>query len=325
MAIQPSSPEPCVSHVRGVNCCPRAVSRSMCTSQVIRRVCSPVRPQAYFERTSAVRWFSRLFPDSWWGITVFTCFGAERGTQAVAHAFQHPLPGPAAKAVLATIPLPAGAIGHHRIQPGHTGARKALIAASDNVDLFHDVLTGIDTFEQRYHQIRSASLPQWGRTTTFDLILRAGALSVSGQRYRPTTAFLEGSTGPRRGFERIFAVNLHEHGADWGEALLHAWTTHWSEVATQVGVDWDEAPYDSGDFENALCIYQVILCRDSDEGERRYYRFQAELDIGSDDMDNATATNINALKQKAKQIIKANSAALNTLCDQLTALAATPA
>jgi hypothetical protein len=198
-----------------------------------------------------------LFPEAWWGITVYTCFGSECGAKAVAETFRRPLPGPAAEALLAAITLPRGAIGHHRIQPGHTGAKKALAAASDNADLFHNVLTDRGTtFEQRYARIRSAHLPQWGRTTTFDLVLRAGALGISGETYGPETAFLEGSTGPRRGFERIFGTDLHERGADWGEALLWSWTAHWSDVAAQVGVDWEGAPYNSGDFENALCIYQ---------------------------------------------------------------------
>jgi patatin-like phospholipase/acyl hydrolase len=30
-----------------------------------------------------------------------------------------------------------------------------------------------------------------------------------------------------------------------------------------------------------------VLCRDSDDGDPRYYRFQTELNVGSDDMDNA--------------------------------------
>lgn len=55
------------------------------------------------------------------------------------------------------------------------------------------------------------------------------------------------------------------------------------------------------------------LCPDAPDGPR-YYRFQTELDIGSDDMDNATATNIFALKQKARQLIDANDDALDELC-----------
>jgi patatin-like phospholipase/acyl hydrolase len=60
-----------------------------------------------------------------------------------------------------------------------------------------------------------------------------------------------------------------------------------------------------------------VLCRDSEGGDPRYYRFQTELDVGSDDLDNATATNILALKLKAREMIEANAAALDRLCRQL--------
>jgi len=68
-----------------------------------------------------------------------------------------------------------------------------------------------------------------------------------------------------------------------------------------------------------------ILCRDSDGGAPRYYRFQTELDVGSDDMDNATATNLLALKQKAAEVIEQNAAELDKLCEALTARVPTPA
>ena len=87
-------------------------------------------------------------------------------------------------------------------------------------------------------------------------ILRGGAPGLSGRDYRPTTAFLEGATGPRKGFEKIFGANLDMTGAAWGEAVLRSWSAHWSEVAAQADVAWNGAAYDSGDFENALCIYQ---------------------------------------------------------------------
>jgi uncharacterized protein len=60
-----------------------------------------------------------------------------------------------------------------------------------------------------------------------------------------------------------------------------------------------------------------ILCRDSDEGDPRYYRFQTELNIGFNDIDNATATNIAALKQKAQEVIEEESDRLDDLCRQL--------
>jgi hypothetical protein len=67
-----------------------------------------------------------------------------------------------------------------------------------------------------------------------------------------------------------------------------------------------------------------ILCRDSDDGDPRYYRFQTELNVGSDDMDNATATNLLALKQKAQEVIDLNETALDKLCQELTMRVATP-
>ncbi len=66
--------------------------------------------------------------------------------------------------------------------------------------------------------------------------------------------------------------------------------------------------------------YQLRELLSTDEGEaRRYYRFQTVLDIGKDDMDDASATNIQALRTKAKEIVSKNDAALDTLCAQLVA------
>jgi uncharacterized protein len=58
----------------------------------------------------------------------------------------------------------------------------------------------------------------------------------------------------------------------------------------------------------------------TEEGDaRRYYRLQTKLDIGKDDMDDAGATNIAALKAKAQEIIDKPDTALETLCAQLIA------
>jgi patatin-like phospholipase/acyl hydrolase len=59
-----------------------------------------------------------------------------------------------------------------------------------------------------------------------------------------------------------------------------------------------------------------VLCGDAPDGPR-YYRFQTELDIGSDDTDNATATNVAALKLKAKQLIDESDDALTQLSEAL--------
>jgi uncharacterized protein len=66
--------------------------------------------------------------------------------------------------------------------------------------------------------------------------------------------------------------------------------------------------------------YQLRELLSTEEGEtRRYYRFQSKLDIGKDDMDDASATNIQALKTKAQEIIDGNDAHLDVLCSQLVA------
>ena len=66
--------------------------------------------------------------------------------------------------------------------------------------------------------------------------------------------------------------------------------------------------------------YQLRELLSTEEGEaRRYYRFQTQLDIGKDDMDDVSRTNIAALKVKAREIIAENEAALNALCAQLVA------
>src|SRR5215210_6075788 len=64
--------------------------------------------------------------------------------------------------------------------------------------------------------------------------------------------------------------------------------------------------------------YQLRELLSTEEGDaRRYYRFQTVLDTGKDDMDDASATNIRALKEKAKEIIDDNDAALEALCSRL--------
>jgi uncharacterized protein len=64
--------------------------------------------------------------------------------------------------------------------------------------------------------------------------------------------------------------------------------------------------------------YQLQELLSTEEGDgRRYYRFQTVLDIGKDDMDDASRTNIVALKTKAKEIISKNDAILDSLCAQL--------
>jgi hypothetical protein len=199
----------------------------------------------------------RLFPDDWWGVVVYSCFDSTTGAAAVAPQFPRPLPPPDAEATLETIAFPRGSVGGHRIQPGVTGARRALVAACADHELFFELLHGDENFDARYLTLRSAELPQWGRTTSFDLFLRAGAIGIGGRPYKPDYAYLGGSTGPKSGFTRVFGEALATDAqVAWAESLLWRWTETWDAVAARVGVQWHRAPLEPCDQENFLCIYQ---------------------------------------------------------------------
>jgi uncharacterized protein len=100
----------------------------------------------------------------------------------------------------------------------------------------------------------------------------------------------------------------YDHARNWGLAL-------WAKPILNVVFD---GVSDTVDHQ------MKILCRESDEGDPRYYRFQTELDVGSDDMDNATATNIAILKQKAEQMIEEQDDTIDALCRELGVKAASP-
>jgi hypothetical protein len=94
------------------------------------------------------------FPEDWWGMVVFTCFGSVLGAKAVAPKFQSPLPSAQAEAVLAGIAFPRGSVGHHRIQPAVTGAKEALVSACRHHDFLHDVLHSGEDFDTRYRRLQ---------------------------------------------------------------------------------------------------------------------------------------------------------------------------
>jgi uncharacterized protein len=94
----------------------------------------------------------------------------------------------------------------------------------------------------------------------------------------------------------------YEEVRDWGLAL-------WAQPILNVVFDGVADTVD----------YQLRELLTSEGDDRRYYRFQTVLDIGKDDMDDASRTNITALKTKAREIISENDAALETLCARLSA------
>lgn len=63
--------------------------------------------------------------------------------------------------------------------------------------------------------------------------------------------------------------------------------------------------------------YQLIQLLPTQADGRRYFRFQTRLASASDAVDDASRTNIRALKLVAQDLIQANSALLDELCQQL--------
>jgi hypothetical protein len=197
------------------------------------------------------------FDEPWWAAVVYTCFDSQVGTLAVADAFRRPVDPVEAGQLLSTIGLPTGAVQHHRTQPGHKGARTAVVSACAHADDFERILRTGHGFHDRYQALRRLRANQWGRTTCFDLLVRTGQLGIGGAgRYEPDRAYLADSTGPRKGFHLVWGIDVTRANAPACEGLLRGWSGRWQHIADQVGVTWNADPYGPGDFENALCIFQ---------------------------------------------------------------------
>lgn len=198
-----------------------------------------------------------LFDESWWGVVVYSCFDSAAGTRVAAPAFHEPLPAGIAQAAVDDLEFPRGSVRHHRTQSGLRGAKASLVSSCQKADQIEKTLTACGpSFDDRFRRLDEINVRWWGRTTHFDVLLRAGALAVGGECYGPDKAYLAGSQGPAAGFEKIFGVKITSGLSDVGEAILRRWTSRWMDVARNVDVDWDGDPYYSGDLENALCIFQ---------------------------------------------------------------------
>lgn len=213
-----------------------------------------------------VREIERSFAERWWAVVVYTCFDSVTGTLAVAPYFQQPVEAVEAEALLANIFLPRRSVQHHRTQPGNKGATVALVAACARAEQFRHILHQDGSFHERYQYLMRLHAPQWGRTTCFDLLIRAGNLAVGGQLYEPEFAYLAGSTGPKKGFEKVWGIQVSNANVAQCEALLRGWTERWASIAKQARVQWSGAAYTPADFENALCIFQD---QNRDQQDRR--------------------------------------------------------
>jgi hypothetical protein len=198
-----------------------------------------------------------LFEEAWWAVVVYSCFDSTAGARLAASRFRVPLKPLAAERALADIEFPRGSVQHHRAQSTLAGARRSLMSACEKSDALHDVMfMQRISFDERFAQLTKVNVSWWGRTTCFDVLLRSGALQVTGERYRPEKAYLLGSQGPSAGFERVWGVRVTGANAEVCEAVLRKWSETWERVASLVGVEWQGSPYDSADFENALCVFQ---------------------------------------------------------------------
>lgn len=205
----------------------------------------------------------KKFPDNpWWGLVIFSCFGSLKGAETAARCFRHPVRADDAVRILDQIGFEKGSVGHHRIQATLKGGKEALVSACANAEEFRDILLAPDlSFDDRFQRLRGLGARQWGRTTCFDLVLRAGVLGISGEHYLPDRAYLRESRGPETGFQAVWGITLTKANEERCEGLLREWSRQWSEVAKEVGVTWPGEPYTIADLENALCIYQEHLKR----------------------------------------------------------------
>ena len=97
----------------------------------------------------------------------------------------------------------------------------------------------------------------------------------------------------------------YDDAKDWGLAM-------WAQPILNVVFD---GVSDTVDYQ----LQQVFPS--AADGTRHYYRYQVTLEMGSDDMDDASQTNLFALKTLAKREISEHSAEIDRLCAQLTAAA----
>ena len=120
---------------------------------------------------------------------------------------------------------------------------------------------------------------------------------VEARKLQPDTDVLVASLGTGQYTRPIH----YKEAKDWGLA-------QWAKPILDVVFD---GVSDTVDHQ------MKTLCR-RERVTRATSASRPKLNIGSDDMDNATATNIAALKQKAQELVKQQSAALDRLCKELT-------
>jgi hypothetical protein len=198
-----------------------------------------------------------LFETPWWAVCVYSCFDSCLGARVAAADFRRPASAWEARRALADLDLPPGSVQHHRGQIGRKRSKRSLQSVCEHASELESTLCDPgSSFDERFRTLRSMRIEDWGRTTSFDALVRAGVLEIGGRGYRPTFAYLRDSTGPTAGFRKIWGCEVRASNADACESLLRTWTERWHETVRATGARWSGRAYDSGDLENALCVYQ---------------------------------------------------------------------
>lgn len=127
------------------------------------------------------------------------------------------------------------------------------------------------------------------------------ALADARIQHRDADDFLAVSLGTGQHTRTI----PYDKAKDWGVA-------EWAQPILSVVFDGVSASVD----------YQMRELAPAKDGNPRYFRFQTELKMGNDDMDDASRTNIHVLKILAQEeLIEKNDNLLTTLCSQLVSQA----
>ena len=218
---------------------------------------------------AAVRSVIDLFPHRWWGICVYSAVDRAQGARMLAEFVPVPVPvDEADKVVPVAASWPWRTIGGHRGQRGNSGARRCLLSLCTHRDTIREILTDGTGFDMMVEGLLGLNAEGVGRTTAFDLALRAGQL-LHDPPIAPTSAHLLGSTGPAAGFRLVWGFDpaREREQADRAEAILRLWTRNWYDVADLVGVGWRCSPF-SAVTSRTVCAYTKIVGSTTDSGRR---------------------------------------------------------
>jgi uncharacterized protein len=147
---------------------------------------------------------------------------------------------------------------------------------------------------------------------------------LAGGAEKPYWALVDGGVFANNPAMCGYAEALAIYGADRDYLVVSLGTGQLTRpIPYDAAKDWGLA----GWAQNILSVifdgvqdtvdYQLAQLLAANGQKRRYYRFQTELDMGMDDLDDASKTNLFALQHKAEELIARESQALESLCQVL--------